>query len=120
VPGLFNGTKTWGEIVNALPPTLSELLNPDFLSNWNNGNELEFTSAVQENTLLDWTPITPIHFFHGDADNIVPFQNVLTAIEMFTSNGATDIQLTTIPGGTHESSGATASFGAIEWFESFK
>ena len=119
MPGLFDGSKTWGEIVNQLPATFSELMNPDFISNYNNGEEEELLAAIQENTLLDWTPQTPVHFFHGDADSIVPYQNVLTAMDMFTANGAQSIQLTTIPGGTHETAGPSAVMGAIGWFESF-
>ena len=85
----------------------------------NNGTEQEFLSAIQDNTVLDWTPQTPIHFFHGESDEIVPIQNAYTAIETFTANGATDITLTIIPNGTHESSGLSAIFGTIEWFENY-
>ena len=117
MPALFDGSKTWGEIINQLPATFSEMINTGFVSDYNNGNEPELVAALQENTFLDWTPQTPIHFFHGDADVTAPYQNVLTAIETFTANGATDIQLTTIPGGTHETAGPAASMGAIQWFE---
>lgn len=120
VSGLYNGSKTWGQIINQLPATLAELMNPTFIEAYNNGDESDFIAALKENTILDWTPQTPIHFFHGDADDIVPYQNVLTAIEKFTANGAQNIQLTAIPGGTHETAGPAAIFGAIEWFESFK
>ena len=119
MPGLFNGSKTWGEIVNQLPATLSEMMNPAFIADYNNGNETDVMAALQENTLLDWTPQAPIHFFHGDADNVVPIQNTLTAMEVFSANGAGNIQLTTIPGGTHETAGPYAIIGAIQWFESF-
>lgn len=119
MPGLYDGTKTWGEILALLPSSFSELMNPDFIVNYLNENETDVIAAFQENTILNWTPQTPIHFFHGDADITVPYQNVLTAIEQFESNGVSNIQLTTIPGGTHASSGPAASIGAIQWFESF-
>ncbi len=118
--GLYNGSKTWGEVINQLPASFEDLINPDFVNAYNNGNEADFLAAVKENTILDWLPQTPIHFFHGDADDIVPYQNVLTVIERFNSNGAQNIQLTTIPGGTHETSGQAAIFGTIEWFESLR
>ena len=117
--GLFDGTKTWGEVTQELPENFQDLMNPEFIQAYNSGNEPALEQALAENTLLDWTPQTPIHFFHGDADSIVPFQNVLTAMAKLTSNGATDIQMTTIPGGTHESSGPAAIFGALKWFEEF-
>ena len=119
MPGLFNGTNTWGYIINQLPSTLSEMMNPDFISDYLNGKEVEFLAAIKENTILDWTPETPVHFFHGDADKIVSYQNALTAFEIFTSRGANNIQLTAIPGGTHESAGPYAIVGSILWFESF-
>jgi pimeloyl-ACP methyl ester carboxylesterase len=119
MPGLYDGSKTWGEILSQLPSTFSELMNPDFVANYINGNETDVIAAIQENTILNWTPQTPIHFFHGDADVTVPYQNVLTAISAFQSNGASNILLTTIPGGNHASAGPAASFGAIQWFESF-
>jgi len=118
VQSLFDGSKTFGEVVNQLPPTFSELMNPNFINNVNNGNESAFISAMQENTLLDWKPRAPINFFHGDADDISPYQNSLTAVERLTANGGTNILLTTIPGGNHENSGPIAIVGAIQWFES--
>ena len=119
MPNLYDGSKTWGEILAQLPSSFSELMNPDFVTNYLHGNETDVIAVIQENTILNWTPQTPIHFFHGDADITVPYQNVLTAIEQFESNGASNIQLTTIPGGNHETSGPVASIGAIQWFESF-
>lgn len=118
--GFFNGSKTWGEIVNQLPADLSDLLEQDFIDSYNSGNETEFRNAIVENTLISWIPVTPIHFFHGDADEIVPIQNAITAKDQLSIGSVVQIQLTTIPGGTHESSGPAAIFGAIEWFDGFK
>ena len=118
VQNLFDGSKTFSEVVNQLPSTFSALMDSTFVNNVRNGNELAFITVMQENTLLDWIPQAPINFFHGDADDISPYQHALTAVDRFTSNGATNIQLTTIPGGTHETSGPYAIVGAIQWFES--
>ena len=120
MPNLYDGSRTWGEILAQLPSSFSELMNPDFINNYLNGKETDVSLVIQENTILNWTPQTPIHFFHGDADITVPYQNVLTAIEQFESNGALNIELTTIPGGNHETSGPVASIEAIQWFESFQ
>jgi pimeloyl-ACP methyl ester carboxylesterase len=119
VKNLFDGSKTFGEVVNQLPSTFSELMDSTFINNVRNGNEHAFIEAMQENTLLDWIPQAPINFFHGDEDDISPYQNALTAVEKLKSNGGTNIQLTTIPGGNHENSGPNAVTGAIQWFEQF-
>jgi len=118
VQNLFDGSKTFGEVVNQLPSTFSALMDSTFVKNVKNGNEHAFIAAMQENTLLDWKPQAPINFFHGDADDISPYQHSLTAVEKLKANGATNIQLTTIPGGNHENSGPKAVVGAIQWFES--
>lgn len=120
VQSIFNGSKTFGEVINQLPPTFSELMDSTFVNNVRGGNELAFAAAMKENTQLDWKPKTPIHFFHGDADDVSPYQNALTAVEKLKANGGTNIQLTTIPGGNHENSGPVAVVGAIQWFESIK
>jgi len=119
VPNLFDGSKTWGEIINQLPSTFSALVDSTFIEQVNNGNEEDFLAALEENTDLNWASQTPIHFFHGDADEIVPIINAYTAMLELTAAGATDIELTIIPGGTHQSSGLDAIFGTIEWFETF-
>jgi hypothetical protein len=117
---LFDGSKTWIEVIAQLPGTLAELLNPAFVTDVLDGKEAEFVAAYQENTLLDWMPIAPVHFFHGDADQSVFYENALTAIDNLSSFGGTDLQLTTIPGGTHSSASSPSIIGAIEWFEELR
>lgn len=87
MPGLFSsGSKTWREVQNQLPSTFSTLMNSTFVSNFINGNEPDLQAAIQQNTLLDWIPQTPIHFFHGDADDVVSYQNASTPVNRFTAN----------------------------------
>jgi pimeloyl-ACP methyl ester carboxylesterase len=119
VQSLFDGSKTYAEVVNQLPSTFYVLMDSTFVNNVRNGNETAFNASMQENTLLDWIPQAPINFFHGDADDISPYQNSVTAVQKLIANGGTNIQLTTIPGGNHETSGPIAVIGAIQWFENF-
>ena len=58
--------------------------------------------------------------YHGDADSTVFYQNSLDALQHLTDNGATDIELITISGGTHATAGFPAFVGAIGWFESLR
>jgi len=119
VQSLFDGSKTYAEVLNQLPSTFYALMDSTFVNNVRNGNEPAFTASLQENTLLDWIPQAPINFFHGDADDISPYQNSVTAVQKLIANGGTNIQLTTIPGGNHDTSGPIAVVGAIQWFETF-
>ncbi|MCB2222380.1 MAG: lipase family protein [Bacteroidetes bacterium] len=120
MPGLFDGSKTWGDIVNQVPSTMADLMNPQFIEDYKNGLETELIEALEDNTRLNWTPQTPLHFFHGDTDEIVPYQNAIAAKEAFNAHGATNIQITTIPGGTHETAGPAAVIAVLQWFDSLK
>jgi len=120
LPGLFDGSKTWGEVERSLPNALSQLLLPSFMAGVVDGTETAVLAALTENTLLDWGPVTPIHFFHGTADDIVPYQNALTAESRLNAHGAVSIEVTPIEGANHATAGPDAIIGAIQWFESIR
>jgi pimeloyl-ACP methyl ester carboxylesterase len=120
IPSLFDGSKSFAEINEQLPQKVNSLLNQNFIDDYLSGKEETIRKALKENTLLNWEPLSPIHFFHGDADNVAPYQNALTAVDSLKAHGAKDIRLTTIPGGTHETAGLPSVLGAIAWFETFR
>ncbi|MEN8226181.1 MAG: hypothetical protein ABFS05_12560 [Bacteroidota bacterium] len=119
MPDLFDGSKSWSEVVNSLPTTLSELIHPGFIANYYDKKESMVWDAMKDNTLLDWTPQTPIHFFHGDCDDVVFCINAINALDAFLGNGAYDVQLTILEGVDHETAGPYAITGAIGWIEDF-
>lgn len=116
---LFDGDLYFYEINNQLPANISQLLKADFISRVLSGTDSTTINAFEENTLLDWTPQAPIRFFHGDADIAVPYQNAVTARDNLLANGASHVDLVTISGGTHETSGLPAIFGMINWFDTY-
>ncbi|MBL7095149.1 prolyl oligopeptidase family serine peptidase [candidate division KSB1 bacterium] len=115
----FDGTKSSSEINNSLPTKITELINQDYLSKFFNGEEPEIFAALQENNLLNWAPQTPIRFYHGDADEAVPYQNALTAVDSLRAMGGNNIELVTIANGTHESASLPSILGMLGWFEKF-
>jgi pimeloyl-ACP methyl ester carboxylesterase len=117
---LFNGSYTFADINDQLPQNLTSLIHFDFISGYTHGTETEFLAAVNENTLLDWAPVAPVRLIHGDADTAVPYQNAVRALENLENSGATDIELITIAGGTHETAGLPAIIEMIQWFEEMK
>jgi len=119
MPELFDGTKSWGEILNVLPADLWDLMHEDFVSNFYSLKESMLLEAINANTMLNWSPESPVHFFHGDCDDIVDCMNATHALNAFLTNGATDVQLTMIPGGNHETTGPKAIEGALVWFDTF-
>lgn len=119
MPDLFDGTKSFGEINSQLPTQLFELFNRSIADAYFAGGEDEFRRRLTENTLLDWTPRTPIRMFHGSADQTVPYQNSLTALDRLKANGAVSIELITIPGGTHDTAALFSFLGMMTWFNTF-
>ena len=120
IPSLFDGSKTFAEINNQLPDSVLSLLNQDFINKYFSGNEQAFSNALSENSLLDWTPVAPIRFFHGDADDIAPYQYSVQTMNNLIANGASDVSLVTIEGKNHETAGLPAVLGMIEWFNTLK
>lgn len=119
VNSLFNGSFSTQEVVSQLPSSISDLLKDEFVNNYLSGNETELKKVLTDNTLLNWTPVAPIHFFHGDSDEAVFYFNAVKAMEEFSSRGS-NVQLTTITGGTHSSSIFPSIIGLIDWLETFE
>lgn len=120
VEGLFNGSKTTDEINESLTNNVSDLFNATFITNFLNGQDEQFNSALEENSLLNWIPSAPIRLFHGTADEYVPYQNSVEAQSILTANGATSIELVPIEGGTHATAAVPSLIGASLWFESLR
>jgi pimeloyl-ACP methyl ester carboxylesterase len=119
MPGLFDGSKTISEINLELTNNISELFKSDFINRVSQGTETELINALTENSLLDWTPVTPLLLVHGNADEYVPYQNSVSALEAFTNRGAENVHLITIEGGTHLTSVLPAIVATLNWFEQF-
>lgn len=117
---LFDGNQSFGQINNQLPSAIPDLISQNFITGILDGSETQVLNAFADNSLLDWSPQTPIRLFHGDADTAVPYQNALSARDSLRANNAIQIDLVTISGGTHESSGIECILGMLDWFQSFK
>jgi fermentation-respiration switch protein FrsA (DUF1100 family) len=120
MPDLFDGTKTTGQISDVLPSKVSGLFTAGFISGFKTGKEIQVIDALKENTLLSWAPVTPTKFWHSNADEVVPYQNMITAAEAFRNNGAENIETVTIDGLPHADAGVTAYVGMIECFDSLE
>jgi len=119
MPSLFDGTKTTTEINAQLTTSISQLFKQNFLNAYLNGSEVDLTTAFTNNSLLNWTPSAPLRFYHGSADEYVPYENSTNARDYFKSVGAT-VELITIPGGTHTSAALPSIINAVDWFETIR
>jgi predicted esterase len=118
IPGLFNGLFNSGQINTSLTTTVNKLLKQTFIDSLIQNKEPVISNAFLDNSLLDWIPSVPIRLYHGDSDELVPYQNSVEARDVFTSRGS-NVQLITITGGTHETSVIPSVIDAFTWFQSF-
>lgn len=119
IPSLYDGTQTTDQINSQLTNSISQLFRQSFLTSFLSGKETAITSAFAENSLLNWKPSAPIRFYHGNADEYVPYQNSINARDYFRAQGST-VELITINGGTHQSASIPSILDAIAWFESIR
>lgn len=117
---LFDGTKTLQEVNSQLPKTLSKLLNQSFIDSFLNGGETKVIKAFEENSLLNWSPIAPLKFYHGDSDEVVPYQIAVRTVNNLKSQSDVSIELYTVTGGTHASSILPSIIDMVDWFETFR
>jgi len=119
VRGFYNGSNSFFEINDQLPQNISELVVQDFRESYLDSTELAYSVAFKENSLLDWSPITPTRLYHGMADLTVPYVIAEETVEALLSNGATDLALVGIPDANHETAGVPALMAMLDWFETF-
>ena len=97
LPSLFDGTHFGDEIDTLMPENPLDILLDDVLEEFTNNEDHFFRQTLQQNTLLDWIPMSPTYLYHGIGDDIVPFQNAQIAYDTFVSNGADSVTLTLYP-----------------------
>ena len=93
--GSFDGSVSSSDLNDLLSTDLAELLNPEFVENWETGTKYsEFREAVETNSLAHWAPTTPTYLYHGTDDEIVPFENSVRSIELLLAAGTSESTLT--------------------------
>jgi pimeloyl-ACP methyl ester carboxylesterase len=98
--------------------SLNEIFTDAFKEGVRNGTDTGFINAVKANDIYDWTPKAPLHLYHGDADQLVFYFNSKKAYDTMRARGATNVTLTTTPGGTHFSTVTDYLLGTYFFFSS--
>jgi acetyl esterase/lipase len=93
VANSYDGTKTGNEINALLPALTSNLLNPQFITDYTGSGAIAFKDAVADNNDYDWSPAAPTRLFHGQSDLTVPYLNTENAYAKMVANGSTSVQI---------------------------
>jgi pimeloyl-ACP methyl ester carboxylesterase len=100
--------------------SFNTILTDAFKKALNEGTDTGFIAATADNDVYNWKPKTPTRLFHGDADPLVFYFNSVNAEAAMKKQGAADLQLITIPGGTHSSSITNFLLGTLAFFQDAK
>ena len=119
IPPLFDGTHSGSEINALLPDIPREMLQPEWLSSFENDPDNVFRQRLRENDLYDWVPRAPVRLFHCAGDEIVPKENSEIALRHL-SRGSASITLTDpLPIAGHGICAPLSILLAKYWFDSF-
>ncbi|HKG05925.1 MAG TPA: lipase family protein, partial [Pedobacter sp.] len=119
IGSLLDGSND-GSTVNAqLSTNVASLLDAGFVASLHTvSGEIAFKLALDKNSVVNWKPVTALRLYHGTADATVAYETSEAALTDFKANGATQVTLTPIPGGTHVSSIIPVMLNALTWFQS--
>ncbi len=121
LPPLMDGLHSDTVVNGAMPPVPVSILAPgelaDFRSNANNPLRL----ALAENSLLDWTPKSPLRLYSCSGDEDVVPANSKAAYDSFQARGVTQVQWQDPkPGATHDTCAIPALFSIKAWFDTLR
>ena len=113
---LFDGYHSGSEINEAMPSIPITIMKPEEIQSFEEDVNHPLRIALQSNDLWDWTPQASMYIFHGEGDELVPYDNAVLAYSQFVENGAVDIHLEPIPAsfGGHQDVAPWALFGAYQ------
>lgn len=95
--------------------SLHTIFTDSFRKAINEGTDVDFLKAVQDNDIHDWKPETRTRLYHGDADDTVFYLNSQNAYEAMQKRGAANVTLETLRGANH----ATGILGFVTGTYSF-
>jgi len=113
---LFDGYHSSVEINDAMPSIPITIMKPEEIQYFEENTDHPLRLSLQDNDLWDWLPYAPMHIFHGQGDELVPYENSQMAYDQFIINGAEDVYLEPIPEsfGGHQDVAPWALFGAYQ------
>ena len=113
---MFDGYHSSGEINAAMPSIPITIMKPEKIQIFEEDENHPLRITLQENDLWNWTPQARMYLFHGEGDELVPYENSQMAYDQLLENGAQDVHLESIPEsfGGHSDVAPWALFGAYQ------
>ncbi|MGB1216821.1 MAG: T9SS type A sorting domain-containing protein [Saprospiraceae bacterium] len=91
IPPLFDGTNGFGYINSQCTPIPTDMVVPSYQAAFEADASHPFRVALEENTLMDWVPQSPLRLLYCGEDEQVTGQNAINAAAYYNANGAPDV-----------------------------
>ncbi len=114
---LFDGTHDIDYINNQLTTSINDLFQESFLNKFRGEDDMQIKELLKKNNIYDWKPKNHIRLYHSTADDLVPYQNSLTAYTYFINNGADKVELIPLDYGSHSEAFYPSHLKVKEWFD---
>jgi pimeloyl-ACP methyl ester carboxylesterase len=119
IPALLDGTNDRPTIDAQLSTSPVVLFTPAFYAALGTSSgEPVLKQKLTDNSFGTWAPRSPTRLYHGTADESVFYQTSVTTLASFQKAGATNVTLTSFPGGTHQTSITPMMADALPWLQS--
>lgn len=103
------------------PDTAVHMLQPAYRQAVQQDSLHPANRALRANDLYDWTPQAPLRMYYCEADDVVPYQNALFALDQFQQNGATQAEARSAGANSgHEACAIPTFLNTKLWFDNFK
>lgn len=113
---LFDGTHDSDTIDAALPSSSNELFALTLINALESGSYHPLRTALENNDVYRWTPVSPTRLYHCLDDERVPYENSVVATDYFAAAGA-DIKLETLFFSNHTDCAIPALLNGNTWFD---
>ncbi len=91
LPPLFDGTNNMGVINAACPSVPTDMVQPDYQSDFDTNPNNPFRMALADNSLMNWVPQMPVRMMYCTLDEQVYYMNAVNAEQAYRANGAPDV-----------------------------
>ena len=119
MPFLLNGSKSQGQINEALSDTLINYFQPSFVEGMKNKTQTEMIKAFRDNSVHDWQPEAPLRLYHSSGDEYIPIADSQNTAELLKENGS-DVEFILLGEKNHSSSSIDMISETIPWFEGLR
>lgn len=93
IPQLFTGKLSFKEVNPYLPAIPGDMMRPDLLHAYATDSANPLRRLMQENSLTEWAPESPMLLCYCRNDEQVNYENSIVAHQRMTAMGSTQVQL---------------------------